>query len=228
MKTLILTLTLLALLVPARAQETVLRMGDGLTAMGHAELKFAPNVATLTVGVTTQAAKAADAARQNAQTTNAVLAALKNAGVAARDIQTQSYNVTPQYKYPENKLTGYQAENSVEVTIRNLTKAGQIADAATTAGATNIGQLAYDLSDKQKAMADALTAAIGQARAKADAMAAAAGVKLGPLRSLTEGGSPIIRPVFAAMRAAKSDEATPLESRQVTVTADVTLNYAIR
>ena len=188
-------------LAPARA--AIVRPGpidqavvsEGLTAHGHAELKVKPDIARLTVSVTTQAAQQAAAAQDNARRTTTLLAALKAAGVAEKDIQTQSYNVQPQYDYKPSPpvLTGFQATNSIEVTVRDLSKAGMIVDKATQSGATDVSGLSFDLADRTAAERQALALAVKDARAKADAMAQAAGVGVGPSAEY-DGGQPGRRP----------------------------------
>ncbi len=207
-------------------------VSTGLTVSGHAELKVKPDIATLTVGVTTQAAHQSDAAQANAAKITAVLNALRGAGVADKDIQTEGYNVQPQYNYQASPalLTGYQVDNTVDVTVRDLGKAGAVVDAATQAGATNVSGLSFDLSDRTAAEQQALAQAVTEARAKAEAMAQAAGVTRGPLLSLSEGTPAVVQPFVMAramVAAAPAAPTTPIQSSQVTVTADVTAVYAI-
>ena len=205
---------------------------EGLTVHGHADLKVKPDIATFTASVTTQATQQADAAQDNARRSTALLAALKAAGVADKDIQTDSYNVQPQYDYKPSPpvLTGFQATNSVQVTVRDLSKAGMILDKATQAGATDVSGLTFDLADRTAAERQALAQAVTEAQAKAAAMAQAAGVGRGRLLGLSEGSPVVIQPLFRA-RAMVADAApqpsTPVEANQITVTADVTAIYAI-
>ena len=223
--------------IPATAQ--VMRpapsaelLGTGLTVYGHAELKFKPDIATLTIGVTTQALRQADAARENAVKITAVLSALRGAGVADKDILTSGYDVEPQYDDQATPpvLTGYQVSNTVDVTIRDLDRAGAVIDGATQAGATNVSGLSFDLADRTAAEQQALAQAVREAGAKAEAMARAAGITRGPLLSLSEGTAATVQPFVMArslMAAAPAAPETPIQSSQVTVTADVTAVYAL-
>ncbi|MDQ2687901.1 MAG: SIMPL domain-containing protein [Armatimonadota bacterium] len=222
--------------LPALAQvvrpEMALAQPQGLTAVGHAELKFKPDVAYITVGVVTQARDQAEAVKANATRATAVLNALKQAGVADKDIQTQFYGVQPQYDYQAQPavLTGYQVTNSVQVTVRDLTKPGQIIDKVSAAGANQVNGVSFDLSDRSKAQSQALSAAVANAKAKVATIAQAAGVSVGRLISMTEGTVAPVQPVFRAamMRtAAAAQETTPVEEQQITITADVTAVYAI-
>ena len=223
-------------LTPARAQ--MIRPGppgeavaaEGLTARGHADLKVRPDIARVTVSVTTQAAQQDAAAQDNARRTTAVLAALRAAGVAERDIQTEGYNVQPQYDYKPSPpvLTGFQVTNTVQVTIRDLGRAGVVVDRATQSGATDVSGLSFDLADRTAAAGRALAQAVAEAKSKAQAMASAAGVGFGRLLSLSEGSPAIVQPLFAARAVAAGPQpATPVEANQITITADVTAVYAI-
>ncbi|MBV9851888.1 MAG: SIMPL domain-containing protein, partial [Armatimonadetes bacterium] len=222
-------------LAPARAQ--MVRPGgeavvaEGLTAHGHAELKVKPDLARVTVSVTTQATQQDAAAQDNARRTTAVLAALRAAGVGERDIQTESYNVQPQYDYKPSPpvLTGFQVTNTLQVTIRDLGRAGVIVDRATQSGATDVSGLSFDLADRAAAERQALAQAVTEAKAKAQTMASAAGVVFGRLLSLSEGSPVVVQPLFAAraLAAAGPQPPTPIEAQQITVTADVTAVYAV-
>lgn len=207
---------------------------EGMTVQGHGEVKVKPDIALLTLTVTVQSANQAEAVQQNATRTTSLLAALRGAGIAAKDIETQSYTVQPQYDYKPSPpiLTGYQVQNSVQATVRDLTKVGLVIDKATATGVgAEVGGVSFDLSDRAAAQSAALTLAVGSAKRKAGVMADAAGVGLGRLLNMNEGGDPpVVRPVYA-MRAmaAPSSEAvpTPINDQQIVVTADVTLVYAL-
>ncbi|MEO7716483.1 MAG: SIMPL domain-containing protein [Capsulimonas sp.] len=216
---------------PIRSVDRLVMQSEGITSHGHAETKVKPDVLRATLGVTTISRNQADAVSSNAARVKAVLAALHAGGVTDKDIQTQYYTVQPQYDYKKSPapLTGYQVSNSIQVTIRDLTKGGVIIDQATKAGATDVNGLAFDLSDRKKAEGAALVAAVANARSKADLMAGASGVSLGRLISLDEGGAPTYQPVMFNMRAGASDaaETTPIVPQEIVVTADVTIVYDI-
>lgn len=205
----------------------------GLTVHGHAELKVMPDIAHLSVSVTTQARQQANASQDNARRMTAILSALHTAGVADKDIQTSGYDTSPQYDYTPSPpvLTGYQVSNTLDVTVRNLKKAGTIIDAVTQAGATNVGGLSFDLSDRTAAEQQALSQAVTEAKAKAEAMAQAAGVGRGPLLSLSEGAPTVVQPLIMARSlmaaAAPAMPTTPVEAHEITITADVTAVYQI-
>ncbi len=213
-------------------QQVVLtQVSQGITVQGHGEVKVQPDIALITLTVTTQSQDQAEAVRQNALRTTAVLAALRGVKIADKDIQTQSYTVQPQYDYKPSPplLTGYQVQNSVQATVRDLTKVGLVIDKATAGGASEIGGISFDLSDRTQPQAQALSLAVASAKTKAGVMANAAGVGLGRLLTMTEGApDSVVRPVFAmrAMKAADAPE-TPINDQQITITADATLVYAM-
>jgi uncharacterized protein YggE len=227
----------LGMMGSARSQEIGVPMqlsgiAEGITAQGHGEVKVKPDIALVTLTVTTQSADQAEAVRQNAVRTTAVLAALRGASIAGKDIEAQSYTVQPQYDYKPSPplLTGYQVQNSVQATVRDLTKVGLVIDKATAGGASEIGGVSFDLSDRAQAQSQALAQAVASAKLKAGVMADAAGVGLGRLLTMTEGSaSPIIRPMYAmrAMAAPASAPETPINDQQITITADATLVYAM-
>lgn len=211
---------------------TTMNISEGITAHGHGEVKVKPDIALITIAVNTQSRDQAQAGAQNAMQTTAVLKALREAGIAEKDIQTQSYTVQPQYDYDAKPpaLTGYQVQNSIQATVRDLTKVGLVIDKTTAAGASQINGVSFDLSDRSKAESDALALAVAGARRKASVMADAAGVDLGRLLTLTEGSdAPPVRPIFMEARAmmAKSAPETPIADQQISVTADATLVYAM-
>lgn len=208
-------------------------ISEGITAHGHGEVKVKPDIARVTIMVSTQSKDQSEAVAQNATRSTAVLKALKDAGIGDKEIQTQSYTVQPQYDYNANPpaLTGYLVQNSVQATVRDLTRVGLVIDKVTAAGASQIGDVSFDLSDRSAAESDALALAVAGARRKAGVMAQAADVDLGRLLTLTEGtDAPAPGPVFlAAPRLMKADSvpATPIADQQITVTADATLVYAM-
>ena len=123
-----------------------------LSAVG--EVKVAPDMATINLGVNTDAATAGEALRANATKMTAVIAALKKGGLTDRDIQTSNLSINPQYVYEQNvppRLTGYQVSNQVTVTVRDLSRLGQAVDATVNAGANSAGGISLGLSDPSAA-----------------------------------------------------------------------------
>ena len=161
----------------------------GVITTGDATVKVRPDIAIITVGVTAQAATAADAQSQAAERIARVLDRAKTLGIAEQDTKHGGYSIQPQYAYGPNqspKITGYQATQQIVLTYRNVDQAGKALDALVqNDGATNAG-LQFALSDPKAAQADARAKAIADARSKAQAMADAAGVRLGAAISVSD------------------------------------------
>ena len=203
-----------------------------LSAFG--ESKVTPDLATITLGVQTDGATAAQALSANAAQMTKVVAALKKAGIAERDIQTSSLNVNPQYVYVENqppKLNGYQASNQVTIQVRDLTKLGQTVDATVGAGATNVGGISFGLQNPQAAEDAARLDAVKALQAKADLYARATGYKIVRLVSLGEGGgytpSPPPMPMYAMAKMERSADSSPVSAGELKVRIDVSATYEL-
>lgn len=211
-----------------------------LTVTGTAEAAAAPDRATLRLGAVAQAGQAADAQSQVSAVVQKVVDALKKVGVAEADLSTAGISLSPVYSQPSPrgvnngepftpKITAYRAENTVVARLSDLTKVGPAIDAATAAGANQVESLTFDLKDDTAARARALTDAVKQGRAKAEALARAAGVRLVYLHDLEESGGVATPVAFGGgvMRAMAAQAPTPVEPGQVHLSASVTLRYAI-
>ncbi len=220
------TAALTACALPAQTQTSTAReTGAIISASGEGRREMAPDKATIVLGVETRARTPAAAASANADRMTAIRGALVRAGVAERDIATARYSLGLHFTGREGQDTMYVAANMVTVTTRQLDQVGRIIDTGLGAGANNINQLHYDLSDRTQASTQALGDAVTNARQQAETMAAAAGGRLGELVELsTQPGE--YRPFFAADVAMARMQAgaapTPVSPGQVTVTASVT------
>lgn len=197
------------------------------------EVKAAPDRASITVGVQTQAKTAAEALRLNRERMAATITALKAAGIEGKDIQTSALNLNGQYSYEPNqppKLAGYQAVNQVTILVRDLTKLGPTVDAVTGAGANQISGIDFGLSDPKAAEDDARRQAVKLLTTRAELYAGAAGLRLGRLVNLTEGGgyqpAPMRRAEFADVRL-KAAANTPIEPGELTVRVEVSAIYEL-
>lgn len=189
-----------------------------------------PDLATIGAGVVTQAAKAGDAMRANAAAMTATIAALRRAGVADRDIQTQSINLQPQYRYGDNVppvLTGYQASNRVSVRIRDLGGAGGVLDALVAAGANQIDGPTLSVDHPETALDEARAKALASAKARAELYAKAAGLTVKRIMRISEseGSPPIVRPMMA-MRMQKADS-TPIEAGEQELTINLSVVFEL-
>lgn len=205
--------------------------GPALNLSAYGEVKVAPDMAVINFAVVTEAPTAAEAMRQNAAQMNQVMAALRRGGIAERDVQTSGLNLSAQYDYQQNeppRLRGYQASNQVTVTINDLDRVGETADAVVAAGVNQIGGISFGLEDPTAAENRARQLAVRNLQAKAALYADALGVSLGGIRSLTEGGGYTPRPpvpMYARAEMAMDAASTPVSPGELTVRIDITGVY---
>jgi uncharacterized protein YggE len=196
---------------------------DTVTTLGHGVITIAPDEATVTAGVHTQAASASGALAENAKLMNTVVAALKTAG--GQELQTQQVSLYPQTDQ-QGQVSAFVADNSVSAKTK-IAAAGALIDAAVGAGANTVNGPTLSVSDRDARYRDALGKAVADARLKAEALAKAGGFGVGPVSSVTEqGGSPPPQ-VFQAVGAAAKDS-TPVEPGTQDIAADVTVTFRIR
>jgi uncharacterized protein len=203
-----------------------------LTVTGEGEVKAKPDQASLSAGVVTEGKTAAAALAANSRAMNAVFDTLKRLGIPERSIQTSEISVQPQYPNDSRvprRITGYQASNTVSVTVDDLDKLGPALDALASSGANSLGDIGFGLRDPKPLEAQARTAAVRDATQKAETMARAAGVSLGPIAWIAEGAGaepvPLGRRMLAPMA---MKEATPVAAGEETVSATVTISWEIR
>lgn len=204
-----------------------------LTLSAYGETRIAPDIATITLGVQTEAPTAGEAMRLNASRMSQVIASLKKAGIDDRDIQTSGLNLNPQYVYEQNappRLSGYQATNQVVITARDLSKLGQVVDASVNAGANNVGGISFGLADSAAAEDAARMKAARTLQARAELYARSMGYRVGRLVTMSEGGgyqpAPPPMPMMAMARE-KSDSATPVEGGELKVRIDVSATFEL-
>jgi uncharacterized protein len=199
----------------------------------YGETRVAPDMATITLGVQTDAPTAADALKANGARMNQVMAALKKAGIAERDIQTSNLNLNAQYAYEQNqppRLTGYQASNQVTITVRDLTKLGATVDATVGAGANTVNGISFGLANPQAAEDAARLEAVKALQAKAALYTRATGYKDLRLVNLNEGGgytpAPPPVPMFAMAKREMADS-TSIAAGELKVRIDLTGVYEV-
>ena len=197
-----------------------------------------PDRAILHLAVETFASTAAEAAEDNAERMDRLIAALRRFGLGEDKVKTVSYQLVPEYEYPpveprrprEQRLVGYRAVNMVQVTIDEIERVGEIIDAAIAAGANRVNGIAFTLRDPDAARQDALRDAVARAHAEAEAIAEALGDRLGPVIALsTTGGlpQPIARMDMARFESAAAAAVTPIEPGTVDVEVRVTAIYRL-
>ena len=208
---------------------------DTLNVSGSGKVTLAPDMATVSIEVTLRDEKPEEAQRLNTEVMDAVLAAVKAAGVAEKDIKTERVELDEVYNYDKSPavIVGYEMRNVVQVTIRDISRVGAVMGDAVAAGATGTYGLTFTVSDSGGAYQNALKAAIEDASGKAKAMAEALGVELiaVPL-SVQENGSgstPMdYRDAPAAdMAASKSSNSVAVSTGELTVEARVSITYEI-
>lgn len=199
-----------------------------VVATGHGESKVASDRATIMIAVETRAKTAAEAGQANARKLKAVQDTLIRLGVLRDQIATVHYSVSPEWRYVERsqRLVGYVAQNMLRIQIRKLEQVGQLIDASLAAGATNINSVEFTSSMVDSARRAAITAAVAQARADAEAMARAAGGSLGQLIELTTqdmGPRPMMMGQMRSMAASREADQveTPITPGEQTISATV-------
>lgn len=211
---------------PALAQATPIA-GTRLDLSVEGSVTRAPDLATISAGVVTAAPTAAAAMQDNARRMAATLAALKAAGVAQRDIQTDTLMLAPQYRYEENKppvITGYQATNQLSVRFRDIRQAGPILDKLVAQGANQISGPVFSVANSDAALDEARTSAIATARKRAELYATAAGLHVKRIVSISESGGiqpPGPYPMVMAMREKSADTAIEPGEQKLSVTVSV-------
>lgn len=211
---------------PALAEDAMPPM---ITVTGEGVVEASPDIATLSIGVTTQGATAAEALSANSAAMDAVLARLTTAGIEGRDMQTSNLSLGPDYSRYDSSTgaapTSYIASNMLTVRVRALDSLGTVLDAAVADGANTLNGLTFGLADPAPVLNEARKEAVADARAKAELLAEAAGVKLGRIVSISEAGAgnePM--PMF---RAEASAAPVPVQGGELGLSASVTIFYEI-
>jgi uncharacterized protein YggE len=219
--------------VGAQGQTPASSVVPMLSTSGQGEAKVTPDRASVMLNVQTRATTAAAAASENATRTRAVIDAVAKLGLSRDQLSTEGYTVYPEMQYDKNgaapRVSGYVVTNTVRAETKRPEQAGAIVDAALAAGANMVNSLTFYASSIDEARRQAVAAAVGSARADAEAMARAAGGTLGALVELSTGGPTVPpRPMFEMAVRAKSAmqaEPTPVNPGQQTVTVYVTARW---
>ena len=220
---------IVALQVPSFAQDTGSSDQSStqrtVTVTGSATIRSAPDEAVISLGVQTQANTAQGAISQNAEKMMKVLQALADQGVSKDDIATSWVSLYPTYGQNGMEITGYQASNQVDVTLHDMAKVGPVIDAAVAAGANFTNGVTFQLSDRNQGVNQALTAAVADAKAKAETLAAAGDAQLGAVVSIQEGSAPSTYPpiMYGADQAAGAAQAAPTPIQPPTLETQVSV-----
>lgn len=198
-----------------------------LSVTGTGSVEAVPDLATLSIGVTTQGDTASAALAANSALLEAVFAQLTATGIAARDMQTSYLAVNPNFTGYDDLgaplIAGYIATNTLMVQVRQIDTLGAVVDAALGSGANTLNGLAFSLADPQTALDGARREAVDDARARAKLLATAAGMTLGRVLSISEAGTGLeVQPAYRAEAAA-----LPLAQGEIALSASVTMVFEI-
>ncbi len=205
----------------------------GITVTGTSTATGTPDTLRLDLGVSVTKGTVAEAMTAANSAMASVQKALRDNGVAAKDLKTNALSVQPQYEYPTSgvqRLTGYTVTQGVLATIRKVDEAGRVIDAATKAGgdATVVNSIGLDVDDPEGVLASARGAAIENAKAKAMAYAEAAGRSVGQVLAITETSSPVAtNPKEYAARDSVAGSAVPISAGSQEYAVSVTVTFAL-
>jgi len=217
----------LLLAVPAVADES-----RRIAVTGHGVVETIPDMATVSMGVVSEAKTAGEAMAINSEALSAVLEQLTAVKIESRDIQTNNLSLSPRWNNGSSmskerpEIIGFIATNTVSVRVRDLAKLGGVLDAVVQNGANSFQGLSFGLQDMEPARNDARVAAIKDAMAKANLYATAAGVELGDVVSISDGAERSGGPVMMQADMMRS-AAVPVARGELSVTADVTVVFGI-
>jgi len=206
----------------AAAEKSVPR----ISVIGEGTVNIAPDLAMISLGVTREAPTAREALDQNNAAMNKVIDAMKEAGIAEKDLQTSNFSIQPRYVHhrPKNNeqqkppvIVGYSVSNSLSVRIRDLSRLGEIIDRSITLGVNTGGNIQFGNDNPQAAITKARSAAMKSARDKAETLVEAAGVKLGPILEINENShtpGPVPMAQGRMMAEAAMADSVPVEGGQ--------------
>lgn len=201
---------------------------------GHGEVNVPPDTASVAIGVDVIQPTLSEAQAEASSQAATLIDALKGAGIADADIQTSYFSVNILRDYSENgdptAITGFEIVNQLQVTVRDTGTLGELLDAAVKAGANSIDGISFYVDDETAAASKARIEAVADARTKAEELAKASGMTLGPLVTIAEGVAPPVSPLYAPMATggAEMKQATPVETGSTTISVDVQVTYALK
>ncbi len=201
---------------------------------GHGEVQAAPDMALISIGTVDQAPTAAAALAANNASMAAIMAALTAAGIAEKDLQTSNFLVQPRYDYGDStqppRLMGYEVTNTLTAAVRHLDTLGALLDKAVASGSNRIDGISFQLAEPGKALDEAREQAAADAARKAHLYAAALGVGLGPILSVSESGGPP-PPIPMQMKTKGAEAASadvPIARGEQTISIDVNIVWEIK
>lgn len=202
---------------------------DNFSVTGEGTSTQKPDTAMVNVGVSANGATVKVAQDQINSNINQVTQAIKNLGIDTSDIQTDNYNINPQYDFTNGqKITGYSASTNLAIKVTDITKVNSIIDAATAGGANTVSGVQFTVADQQKAEDEARQIAVAQAKQKAQDAAKIAGFKLGRIINYSEDfGDQVPQPLPLAAPSVVKDATTQVQLGSAQIKVTVTLSYEI-
>ena len=207
-----------------------------LNVSGNGTVSLTPDIAYITIGVHTEDPAIATAVKNNNTQAQAVVDALKKAGIAGKDIQTSNFSVYSNNGQSFDKTTGqpinggyYAVDNTVNVTLRDLSHLGSVLNTAVGAGANNINSISFDVADKTTAMEEARQKAMANAGSLATELAKTAGVQLGEIQAISySDNSPLSSYGMGGGGAAAPNASVPIQPGQTQISVTVSVTYALK
>lgn len=206
--------------------------------VGEGEASIAPDMAILTLAVMREAETARQALDDNNAAMAAVIAAMREAGIEARDLQTAGLRISPRYVYPQNgdgeqqpRIVAHQVSNTLTVRVRDISKAGELIDRSVTLGVNQGGDIVFTSDDPSAALTQARIRAVEDAMARARTLSEAAGVELGPIIELSEqtyAHQPMPQNARVMRMEAASADAVPVEAGENTYRVQVNVTFGLK
>ncbi len=205
----------------------VSQKNDFFTVTGEGKVTVVPDTAIVSLGITLNKPTVKAAQDQVNSVISEITKSLKTLGIDAKDIQTSNYSIYPQYN---DRITGYQVNASLTVTVRELDKVNQVIDIATAKGANTIGgiQLTVDDTKQKQLLQQARELAVKDAKTKAESLANAAGITLGKIVNIQENANNFPRPMIGMMAVVDSAPKTNIQPGSTDISTSVTLFYETR
>jgi len=215
---------------PVAAEDMPLRI---ITVSGTGEVTARPDQASISLGVVTEAQNARDALNANSQAMRAVFDELEGLDIPEENIRTSNFSINPQYtpyrqgSNEPRRIIGYQVSNMVSVLFEDMDKLGLGLDAIVASGANQLHGISFSIGETDALMMAARADAVSDARARAEVLASAAGVELGRVLSINEGGVSTPQPMMYARAEMAMDSSVPIAQGQQTLSTYVTMTFEI-
>lgn len=205
-----------------------------ITVSGQGTASGAPDMATINTGVTTKDPVAKEALARNSRAMKKIIELLKSRNIGDKDIQTSGFSVYPEYRRQprsggaqSNVIEGYRVSNNVSVKVRNISRLGEILDALVEAGSNQISGVSFSVSEPRPLLDEARKQAVDDARGRAELYAAATGVRVGKVISISEQAIQTPRPQFQRMAMAAEAMSVPIARGEQDVNASINIMYEL-